>query len=162
MVAVGEAAPAFDGRDQNGAPLSVGIAGSAASSLARPPVGGAVLLVFFPWAFTSTCSGEMRALRDSLAVFSERSVGVIGVSCDAMFSQRVWADTEALGFQLVSDHWPHGHIARLYGVFDETAGVALRGSFLVDAEGIVRWSLVRGIGEERTMAEYVAALGLVS
>ena len=157
MVAVGEAAPAFNARDQHGAPVTFG------DPLLAPPVPAtAVLLVFFPWAFSSTCGGEMRELRDSLDVFSQHSVDVIGVSCDAMFSQRVWADAEALGFRLVSDHWPHGTIARLYGVFDEATGVALRGSFLVDRDGIVRWSVVRGIGEERSMSDYVDALGLLS
>ena len=157
MAAVGETAPAFDGRDHNGAPLSVG--GFASPRSSTPSRG--VLLVFFPWAFSSTCGSELRALRDSAAAFAEHSVDVIGVSCDAMFSQRVWADSEALGFPLVSDHWPHGRIASLYGVFDEAAGVALRGSFLVDRAGLVRWSLLRGIGEERSASEHVAALAML-
>ena len=157
MVAVGDVAPTFGGRDQHGAPVTFG------SRVFPPPpdAARAVLLVFFPWAFSSTCGSEMRGLRDSLDVFSQHSVDVIGVSCDAMFSQRVWADAEALAFPLVSDHWPHGNIARLYGVFDETTGVALRASFLVDRDGIVRWSILRGIGEQRSASEHLAALALL-
>ncbi|HLQ82031.1 MAG TPA: redoxin domain-containing protein, partial [Bacillota bacterium] len=58
----------------------------------------------------------------------------------------------------VTDHWPHGAIARAFGVFDEESGCALRGSFVLDAEGVVRWSVVNAIGDARDMAAHVAAV----
>ena len=147
MLQVGAAAPDLAGRDQHGAPFSL------ESTLSQQ----ALLLVFFPWVFSDICGGELRALRDALPGFTEAGVEVVGVSCDAMFSQRVWADAEHLGFRIVSDHWPHGDFARLYDVFDEKVGVALRGSFLIDQAGIVRWSVVQGIGEPRSVDQQLAA-----
>ena len=147
MLEMGAQAPEFAGRDQHGAPFSVG------SVLSKQ----ALLLVFFPWVFSDICGGEMRALRDALPAFTEAGVEVVGVSCDAMFGQRVWADAEQLGFRIVSDHWPHGDFARLYDVFDEEVGVALRGSFLIDQAATVRWSVMRGIGDPRSVDEQLAA-----
>jgi mycoredoxin-dependent peroxiredoxin len=83
---------------------------------------------------------------------------VLAISCDAMFSLRAYAETDHIGFDLLSDHWPHGAIARAYGVFDEQAGCALRGSFVLDTEGLVSWQLVNGIGEPRDLAEVIRTL----
>ncbi|MCU1678839.1 MAG: putative peroxiredoxin [Frankiales bacterium] len=146
MPAIGEAAPAFEGGDQHGTPLS------SASHLGQ----AAVLLVFFPWAFSSTCGGEVRAFRDAHGRFVASGIRVVAVTCDAMFSQRVWSDQERLPFPLLSDHWPHGAIARSYDVFDESLGVAVRGTFLVDRKGVLRWSLVRGIGESRDIGKILS------
>ena len=60
---------------------------------------------------------------------------MLAVSCDAMFTLRAYADAERIGFDLLTDHWPHGAIAQAYGVFDEQAGCALRGTFVLDADG---------------------------
>jgi mycoredoxin-dependent peroxiredoxin len=114
--------------------------------------------VFYPWAFSSICTGELRSLREHWQRFDDRGVRVVAISCDAMFSLRAYADAEGLAFDLLTDHWPHGEIARAYGVFDDVAGCALRGSFLLDAAGVVRWSVVNGIGEPRDLEEHLAAL----
>jgi peroxiredoxin len=100
--------------------------------------GRSVVLVFYPWAFTSVCTGEMCAIRDRLPQLQNESVHVLAVSCDARASLRAFAAAEGLDYPLLSDHWPHGEVARRYGVFDETAGAALRGTFVIDAEGVVR------------------------
>ncbi len=83
---------------------------------------------------------------------------VLAVSCDHMFSQRAWADKEGYFFPLLSDFWPHGEVARAYGVFHEQAGAALRGTFLIDTEGVVRWSLVNEIGTARDFTGYHTTL----
>ena len=75
-----------------------------------------------------------------------------------MFTLRVYAETEDLPFDLLTDHWPHGAIARAYGVFDEEAGCALRGSFVLDPDGRVTWSVVNQIGEPRDIAAHLAAV----
>jgi len=148
IVGAGTVAPPFEGKDQYGAPLSL------------PPVlaTSRLLLVFVPWAFSGICRGELGELRDRLDEFTAAGVAIVGVSCDAMFSQRVWSDTEGFPFRLLSDHWPHGAIARAYGVFDEALGVALRGSFLVGRDGVVRWSSVNGIGEARSVELWMTAV----
>jgi peroxiredoxin (alkyl hydroperoxide reductase subunit C) len=149
---VGSAAPPITARDQHGSPFTL-------SSYAGV---SAVLLVFFPWAFSGRCGGEAAALRDAARDFESAGVRVVGVTCDAMFSLRDWADRESLEFPLLSDHWPHGAIARSYGVFDDGAGVAIRGSFLIDAAGMVRWSDLRGIGGVRDISEYAEAIAALS
>ena len=83
---------------------------------------------------------------------------MLGVSCDAMFTLRAYADAERLPFDLLTDHWPHGAIAQAYGIFDEQAGCALRATFALDAEGVITWRVVNGIGEPREMADLLAAL----
>ena len=84
---------------------------------------------------------------------------VVAVSCDAMFSLRAYADAERIGFNLLSDHWPHGQIAKAYGVFDEGAGCALRGTFVLDAAGRMSWPQVNGIGERRDFSGLLSLLG---
>lgn len=85
-------------------------------------------------------------------------VQVLAVSVDSMFSQRAWADQEGFTFPLLSDFWPHGEVARAYGVLDEDRGLALRGTFIIDGEGIVRWKVVNPIGSARDLDEYRKAL----
>jgi peroxiredoxin len=146
-VEIGVPAPDFGSRNQYGQPISLG-----------DLLGSPAVLIFYPWAFSSTCTGELRTVRDLLRRFDELEARVIAISCDAMFTLRAYADAEGLAFDLLTDHWPHGAIAQAYGVFDDRTGCALRGSFLVDAEGVVRWKVVNGIGEARDLEQHLAAL----
>lgn len=145
---VGERAPHFTLRDQNGSDVSL------ADHLGRRHV----LLLFFPWAFSGICTGELTEIRDNLGAYVSDDVQVLTTSCDAMFSLRAYADRDGYFFPLLSDFWPHGGVARAYGVFDEAAGVARRGTFLIGPDGVVRWSLVTGIGERRDFSGYHDAL----
>jgi peroxiredoxin len=144
---VGQPAPGFTLPDAHGTPVS--LAGLA---------GGPVALVFVPFAFSGTCTGELCELRDNLAAFQQAGVHLAAVSCDPMFSLRAWGEQEGYTFDLLSDFWPHGAAARAYGVFDEDAGIALRGSFLVDADGILRWKVVNPRGQARPLSAYLEAL----
>ena len=117
-----------------------------------------VVVVFFPFAFTGTCTGELCALRDDLSIFQNEKVQLLAISCDAMFTQKVFAEKEGYQFPLLSDFWPHGATAKAYGVFNEERGLALRGTFIIDKEGIVRWSVVNRPAEARNIADYKAAL----
>lgn len=146
-VEIGSSAPDFRTRNQYG--QTVGLVDLH---------GAPAVLVFYPWAFSSICTGELRSIRDQWRRFDELGARVVAISCDAMFTLRAYADAEGLSFDLLTDHWPHGAIAQAYGVFDDQAGCALRGSFLLDADGIVRWSTVNGIGEARDLEEHLAAL----
>ena len=142
---VGASAPGFSLRDQHGATLtSAGLRGSP------------VLLVFFPFAFSRVCGSELLALRDALPTLAGASV--LGVSCDPVHTLRAYDDVERVGFGLLSDFWPHGAAASAYGVFDEDRGSAARSTFLVDREGLVRWSVHNAMAEPRSVEEYAAAL----
>ena len=146
-VAVGDPAPTFRTRTQHGETVTLPelVAGGE----------GPLLLVFYPWAFSAICTGELAALRDGHAELARAGVRLLAVSCDAMFTLRAFAEAEDLPFDLLTDHWPHGEIARAYGVFDDQAGCALRGSFLIDRSGTVTWRVRNGIGEARDIVEHV-------
>lgn len=62
---------------------------------------------------------------------------------------------------MLSDFFPHGAVAQAYGIFDETRGCAVRGTFIIDKEGVVRWTIVNGLGDARNIAEYKAALATI-
>jgi peroxiredoxin len=75
-----------------------------------------------------------------------------------MFTLRAYADAEGIDFDLLSDHWPHGVIAHAYRVFDADAGCALRGTFVLDPEGVITWRTVNGIGEPRDLVDVLDRL----
>ena len=144
---LGAPAPDFSLSDTHGTPVTL-----------RGLSGGPVVIVFVPFAFSGTCTGELCELRDNISEFEAAGVHVLVVSCDPVHSLRAWAAQEGFGFDLLSDFWPHGEVARAYGVFDEAKGFAVRGSFLVDADGVLRWSLVNPPGRARDFAAYREAL----
>ncbi|MBF8187869.1 peroxiredoxin [Nonomuraea sp. K274] len=139
---VGALAPGFQLQDQHGTPVSL-----------TQFRGRKVVLVFYPLAFSGICGGELSALRDH-----PLDAQVLTVSVDSMFALRAWADREGYAFPLLSDFWPHGQVAQAYGVFDEAKGLALRGTFIIDGEGVIRWSVVNPISAARDVADYVKAL----
>jgi mycoredoxin-dependent peroxiredoxin len=121
--------------------------------------GTPVLLVFYPFAFSSKCTGELCRLRDELADYTGAGVRVLAISTDPVFSLKAFRDAEGLDFPLLSDFWPHGEVARAYGVFNERAGMAVRGTFLVDADGVVRFAEVNAPGDVREQSGWKAAVG---
>ncbi|MFC4589343.1 peroxiredoxin [Sphaerisporangium corydalis] len=150
-VDVGDEAPGFALKDQHGA--VVRLAGLR---------GKRVLLVFYPFAFSPVCHGELRAINDEIVIPGPSDVQVLAVSVDSMFVHRAWADQEGFTFPLLSDFWPHGEVARTYGVFDDERGLALRGTFLIDGEGVVRWKVVNPVPSARDISEYHKVLAEIS
>jgi peroxiredoxin len=148
--AVGAPAPDFTLVDHHGEERSL------AAELKQRPA----LLVFYPFAFSRICGGELQELQTSLGEFEGRGVSLFAVSCDPMFSLRVYAEQGDYGFPLLSDFWPHGEVARAYGVFDEAKGCARRGSFLIGQDGIVQWSIVKPISEARPLSSYLDAIAV--
>ena len=120
-----------------------------------------VLLVFYPLAFTGTCQGELCAVRDNLNDFVNDDTQVLTVSVDSPYSHKVWATQQGYDFPLLADFWPHGRVAQEYGVFNDKAGFALRGTFLVDTTGTVRFAEVNGPGEPRNQDAWRKALAAV-
>jgi peroxiredoxin len=120
--------------------------------------GRKVVLVFYPFAFSALCTGELCALRDRRGDFDDDTV-LLGVSVDTKYALKVFAEQEGLGFDLLSDFWPHGAVAQEYGVFlPDAGGKATRATFVIDREGVVRWAVINGPGEPRDPADYRAAL----
>jgi peroxiredoxin len=145
---VGELAPDFELRDQHGTPVRLSDRRGAKN----------VVLVFYPFAFSSVCSSELCALRDSFPEVTRPDVELMAVSADSVFALRTWADAEGFSFALLSDFWPHGAVARSYGVFDANMGAATRGTFIMDKAGVVRWKVVNPIPQARDVADYQKAL----
>ena len=118
-----------------------------------------VALVFYPFTFTGVCQGELCGLRDDLSRYEAADVQVLAVSCDSRFAQKKWADEMDYGFPVLSDFWPHGAVAKSYGVFNETAGCANRATFVIDKEGrIVDVISSDSLGTPREVEAYATAL----
>ena len=147
-VEVGQQAPDFELRDQHGTPVRLsGFRGKKN-----------VVLVFYPLAFSGVCSGELAAMRDEFPEAARDDVELLTVSVDSGYALRAWSDAEQFGFSLLSDFWPHGGVASSYGVFDENMGIATRGTFIIDKDGVVRWKVVNPVPQARDIADYQKAL----
>jgi mycoredoxin-dependent peroxiredoxin len=148
VIEVGTPAPDFTLKDQNNEQFSL-------SSFRGKQ---AVLIVFYPLAFTGICTGELCAVRDDITSFQNDDVQVVTVSVDSVYAHKIFSEREGYDFPLLSDFWPHGAVAHAYGVFNESAGIANRGTFLVDKQGIVRFAEMNAPGEGRDAAEWLQAI----
>ena len=147
-LSVGETAPDFELKNQYGELVKL-------SSFKGEKN---VVLLFIPFAFTGTCTGELCAIRDDLAAFQNDNVQVLAVSCDSPFTQKMFAEQEGYKFPVLADFWPHGAAAKAYGIFNEDLGCAMRGTFIIDKEGIIRWTVVNGLGDARNNGDYKTAI----
>jgi len=147
-LAIGSPAPQFSLTNQHGENIS----------LADYKAKKNVVVLFYPFAFSGICTGELCGLRDDLAAFQNENVELIAISCDPMYAQKAFAEKEGYKFPVLADFWPHGAAAKAYGVFNEERGCAIRGTFIIDKEGILRWQVVNGLGDARNIVDYKAAL----
>lgn len=148
MIAVGDEAPDFTLKDQNNEEFT----------LSAHRGKQAVLLVFYPLAFTGICTGELCEVRDDMPTFENDDVLTVSISVDSVYSHKIFAEREGYDFPLLADFWPHGRVAQAYGVFNDMAGIANRGTFLVDKNGIVRFAEMNGPGEGRDADDWRAAI----
>ena len=126
-IEIGQPAPQFSLNDQNGSAVNLSdYAGTKA-----------VALVFYPFTFTGVCEGELCQLRDDYSEFTDAGVQVLACSCDSRFAQKQWAEQQGYQFPVLSDFWPHGNVAKAYGVFNEERGCANRATFLIGKDGVV-------------------------
>jgi peroxiredoxin len=147
--AIGDTAPAFTLKDQNGNDVS----------LADFRGDKAVAVVFYPFTFTGVCEGELCRLRDDYADFEQAGVQVLAISCDSRHAQRVWAEQQGYTFPVLSDFWPHGAVAKAYGVFNEDLGCAIRATFVVNRDGVIVDEFrTDSLGEARAATRYTEAL----
>jgi len=121
-----------------------------------------VLLVFYPFAFSGICTGELCAVRDDLGDFQNDDVQILAVSVDHPFALKSWSESQGFDFPLLSDFWPHGAVAKAYGVFNDVHGMAVRGTFLVDKAGIVRFAEVNGPGQARDQGGWRTAVAALA
>jgi peroxiredoxin len=147
-LSVGDRAPEFSLPDQDKQVVSL-------ADLRSTPV----LLVFYPFAFSGICTGELCQLRDELTTYTDAGVRVLAISTDPVFSLKAFKAQEGFDFDLLSDFWPHGAVAQEYGVFNDKAGMALRGTFLIDAEGTVTFAEVNQPGDARAQSGWKDAVG---
>jgi peroxiredoxin len=141
---VGDEAPDFELPDQDRKPVRL-------SSFRGQKN---VVLVFYPLSFTPVCEGELCAIRDSIEDFSGNDVVTLAVSTDTTAVHKKWAEEQGYGFPLLADFWPHGAVAKEYGVLDEVSGLALRGTFIIDRGGRVAYRVVNAIPDARDAQEY--------
>ncbi len=145
---LGAEAPDFTLRDQFGQDITLsGFRGTKA-----------VLLLFYPYAFSGVCTGELAGMRDRLDEFLTFDTEVLGISCDPVYSLRAFADTEGLNFPLLSDFWPHGAVTSAYDVLDPSRGVPRRSSYIVDRDGTLRWAVHNANPDGRDLDEHLAQM----
>jgi peroxiredoxin len=149
-VEVGSVAPDFELKNTAGEPVKL--------SDFR---GKKVVLMFFPFAFTGTCTRELCAIRDNENEFIDAETVVLSVSCDSHFTLKNFQDSEKFTHTLLSDFWPHGKVSREYGVFIEERGMPMRGTFIIDREGVVQWKVVNTPADARSTVEYKEALAAI-
>ena len=147
-LSLGDSAPDFTLRDQFGQDITL------SSFRGRK----AVVVFFYPYAFSGVCTGEMAGIRDRLAEFMTFDTEVLAISCDPVYSLRAFADQDGLNFPLLSDFWPHGEVSQAYGVFDPKRGCPRRSSYVIDKEGLIRWSLHNAMPEGRDLDEHLQQL----
>jgi len=145
---VGEVAPDFVLRDQFGQDVSL------TSFRGRKNV----MLFFYPFAFSGVCTGELGGVRERLDEFLTFDSELLAISCDPTYALRAFADHDGLNFPLLADYWPHGAVSAAYGVFDTDRGSPKRSSFLVDRDGVVRWSVHNDRHEARDLDDHLAQL----
>ena len=148
MIEPGTLAPDFTLKNQFGEDVSL------SSFRGKKPV----VLVFYPFAFSGICTGELCEIRDNLGVFKDSEVELFAISIDSHFTQRAFAESQNYDFNLLADFWPHGAVAQAYGVFLAERGMANRATILIDKDGVVAASFVTEPGQAREFAAYRDAL----
>jgi peroxiredoxin (alkyl hydroperoxide reductase subunit C) len=151
VISAGAEAPDFTLKDQNGQSVTL--------SALR---GRNVLLVFFPLAFTGICQGELDEIKDNLSRYVNDDTVTLAISVGPPPTHKVWATQSGFTFPVLSDFWPHGAVAKAYGVFNDHTGFANRGTFVVDRAGVIRFAEMKGPGEARNQALWTDALAALT
>lgn len=147
-ITVGQQAPDFTVKDQFGEEVSLGSFRGKKN----------VVLVFFPFAFSPTCTDELASIRDERAEIEQDDTVVFAISCDSMWALRAFAERGGYDFQILSDSWPYGEVAKAYGVFLPDRGIATRATFIIDKQGIVNWAVVNDLSQARDTKQYCNAV----
>jgi len=148
MIRVGSKAPDFTLKDQNGKPVKL-------SGLA----GKKVLLSFRPLAWTPVCHDQMSSLEDNHAQFDELNAVALGIGVDSVPSNKAWAESMGIkNTKLLSDFWPHGAVAKAYGIFRENDGFSERANILIDVKGKVVFAQTYPVAQQPDIEEILDSL----
>lgn len=148
MVSVGEKEKDFTISDQDGKDITL-----------SDFKGKKVLLSFHPLAWTSVCAAQMKSLEKNKNRFDKLNTVALGISVDTVPSKKAWA--KELGIKktrLLSDFWPHGEVAALYGIFREKDGFSERANIIVDEKGQVAFVKVYPTAQLPDIEEIIKAL----
>ena len=121
-----------------------------------------VVVVFYPLSFSGICTGELCELRDNFAQFEKAEVELLAISVDSKFVQKQFAEHEGYKFSVLADFWPHGAVAKDYGVFIEENGIANRATFVINKAGELVAKFVTAPGQARSLDEYEKALATLN
>jgi len=121
-----------------------------------------VVLVFYPLSFSGICTGELCEIRDNFARFESNEVELLAISVDSKYVQKVFAEHEGYKFSVLADFWPHGQVAKDYGVFLEEHGISNRATFVIDKDGVLVSKFVTAPGQARSLDEYDRALATLT
>jgi peroxiredoxin len=141
----GDIAPDFALRDQNGKEFKL-----------SDFKGKRVLLSFHPLAWTHVCAQQMQSLEENKDIFESVNTVAVGLSVDTVPSKKAWA--KELGItstRLLADFWPHGAVAKLYGIFREKEGISERANIIVDEAGKVIFFKVYEISQLPDIQEII-------
>ena len=120
--------------------------------------GQPVVLVFYPADWSPVCGDQLTLYNEVLPLFEEYQAQLLAISVDGIWCHRAFARKRNLRFPLLADFEPRGAVARAYGVYDAKAGTSKRALFVLDAEGIIRWSYVSPSGVNPGADGILAAL----
>jgi len=147
-LSVGGVAPVFALKDQDGKEVRL-----------AEFKGKRVLLSFHPLAWTEVCAKQMQALEQNKATFDALNTVPLGLSVDTVPSKKAWADHLGIkSLRLLSDFWPHGDVARAYGIFREKGGTSERANFIVDRNGKIAFVKVYEISQLPDIGEIMDVL----
>jgi peroxiredoxin len=131
VIEAGEPAPEFTLSDQDG--NSVSLSGFR---------GRTVVLVFYPLDWSPGCSQQLDLYQQELAEFRARGTELLGISVDSVYSHGAWAALRGIAFPLLADFHPKGEVIRRYSVWREDEGYSDRALYVVDGDGVIRYSTV--------------------
>ena len=144
----GEVAPDFTLKDQNGRDFKL-----------SAQKGKRVLLSFHPLAWTGVCAQQMKNIEASAGTFASLNTVAVGISVDSVPTKQAWAkDLGLKETKVLADFWPHGGVAKLYGLFREEGGTAQRANVIVDEKGKVAWVKVYEISQLPDLDEVIGGL----
>jgi peroxiredoxin (alkyl hydroperoxide reductase subunit C) len=129
MIAVGEQAPDFTLRDQDGEKVSL-----------SDYRGRRVLLIFYPGDFSPVCSDQLSIYQEVKPEIAAKGVEMVGISVDSAYTHKAFQEKLGIDTTLLSDFEPKGEVARAYGSYLDRAGFANRTLVLVDEDGKVAWT----------------------
>ncbi len=148
---IGQKAPTFSLLDQSGTAVSN-----------QTLAGKKALIVFIPFPFTGVCEGELCSIKDSYAALEKLDAKIVAVTCDTRFANGAWAKEMGINYPILSDYWPHGAVSQAFGCFNPDLGCAMRATYVLDAEGVVRSIIESGsLKEARSFESYTEALAAI-